>query len=96
MEKKHTPGPWRAEKQDNGDYHILYNDTGNWLAEVYSDDDQGIEITKSDAALISAAPDLLRSCEVLLEIYNKYANDNPSEDHMADMARAAIAKALSQ
>ncbi|WP_298699203.1 ead/Ea22-like family protein [uncultured Brevundimonas sp.] len=47
-----TPGPWEAHRYDEGDcWHIKYNDRGNWLAEVYTDDPGD----GNDAAFIAAA-----------------------------------------
>jgi hypothetical protein len=48
---------------------------------------------KADVKLISSAPDLLKVAQELLKIYEKYANDSPDEDQIADAARAIIKKA---
>jgi hypothetical protein len=95
---KHTPSPWRTERDLQGDYRIVYNETGNWLAKVYSDGES--EVAKADARLIAAAPDLLAVCE----LFTKAAHDarNALNSHglacpasialAAEKARAAIAK----
>lgn len=59
-----TAGPWRAERTRNGDYRIVYNKTGNWLAEVHADGEP--EVEKADASLIAAAPELLAALKQAL------------------------------
>lgn len=56
---KHTPAPWRTERDLQGDYRIVYNETGNWLAKVYADGES--EVAKADAKLIAAAPTMLEA-----------------------------------
>lgn len=52
-----TAKPWRAVRQDNGDYRIVYNDFGNWLATVHADGEPlDAEI---DAHVIAAGPEML-------------------------------------
>lgn len=69
----HTPGPWTYETDHiSGVYWIFSNfhgDESNALATVHGQDDipemENNECA-SNAALISAAPDLLAACEAAL------------------------------
>ena len=75
----HTPGPWK-EISFGGTLETYYcyiaNPEGNYVAAVAK---------RVDAALIAAAPDLLKALEYILSY------DDTVEG--ADAARAAIAKA---
>lgn len=98
MSITHTPGPWRAELNRQGDYRIVYNDRGNWLAEVHDDDEP--EAAKADAALIAAAPELLAAAKLALSEAESWVHDQLDGTSALDSAlarlepvRAAIFKA---
>lgn len=86
----HTPGPWEVEEDGLRD--------GVWrvVSQAYSDETPGIcgahskhwPLTKEDADLIAAAPDLLKA----LKFWRDYGGDN-LENEFAPICRAAIAKA---
>lgn len=59
----HTPGPWRMHDG------MLIGDNNIIVCDPYGPNPQ-------DAALIAAAPDLLRACEMLLD-----RTANPITDH---------------
>lgn len=82
---KHTPGPWRIKPQVDGNFLIVYNDRGNWLAEVYDDDDPVEGRPEADARLIASAPDML---EALRDIVKQWPDSSA-----AKTARSVIAKA---
>lgn len=93
-----TPGPWRAEKSYGDDYRIVYNDTGNWLADVYSDGEGAV--AEADARLISSAPELLAAANLALSIAESWIHDqldgtSSLDSELANLApvRDAIAKA---
>ena len=96
MIAKHTPGPW------------VVGDAPDSRVAVYGGDccvavvgEQGYPVVDADAALISAAPDMLAALEELL--LERYALEDPEEfdqdGHWTSTspasvkARAAIAKA---
>lgn len=47
----------------------------------------------ANAKLVAAAPDLLKAVKSLVEIYKKYANDDPYEDAQIDFANEIIKQA---
>lgn len=86
-----TPGPW-SEFCESGDWWIARTDKdGSPLEAVcYSDD-----ISEADTNLICAAPDLLASCQGILECLE--AGDTwtkQAKANVAEVLRAAIKKAL--
>ncbi len=96
QEFKGTPGPWRLEEEDSSDHGIdavSAIDPKDGLqfevCEVWGiDHDMSIcEVSRSNARLIAAAPDLL---EALMELVDK----SPLDSSYLQNARAAIAKAL--
>lgn len=93
----HTPSPWihKASANDGGLIHgpKTGNNISNSIASVHHREDQA-EFS-ANAALISAAPDMLAALETLRGWCDKNINGVPREYGMA-MAAAdeAIAKAL--
>jgi hypothetical protein len=90
---KRTPGPWTVRIESWSDVVVegIYGPNGEAVAER---SDEGGYISKEDAHLISAAPDLLTS----LKAYVKEERDSwdyISSDQL-DAAEAAIAKAESR
>lgn len=86
-EFKGTPGPWYRGGIDNGKLSI---NAGKYFVALV---DQGLA-QKSNASLISAAPDLLAALQLIIS----YHDDGNCELHSEDaaMARAAINKALGE
>jgi hypothetical protein len=81
---KHTPGPWTAildRDRDDGS-----EDT--WYVLTEKEAAIAVGLYGPDARLIAAAPDLLAALKVAL-----YHLDNPKTGYVADVLRAAIAKA---
>ena len=101
----HTPGPWAVREPDAAERAADIADGAApedmELTEVYAEDDGEqlcfvLNTTASEAdnaRLISAAPDLLEACELLL-IYLGDWDD--MEDETCVAARRAIAKAKGQ
>jgi len=88
---KHTPGPWVIREGANS--HVF-----DGRLSPTSDEDATIafvDLDTPDARLIAAAPDL---AEALREIEDVLANMGRDADHdgLADLARAALAKAHGQ
>ena len=88
MTSKHTPGPWRVERQNpsptTGEYMVA-GATAGYLAEVR---DCGGGNVLANATLIAAAPELLQALEACIN-YGSMTGD----DWVIEKARAAIAKA---
>lgn len=84
MNQTHTPGPWTADEAGYIEH------AGGWgVAKAYGSN----PTCAANAALIAAAPDLLRVCEKLVQ-----ADSGPFPRPawlapIVDAARAAIAKA---
>ena len=89
---KHTQGPW--EFVDNSLVGPKIDDKPVWLRPVILRSETGI--TKADAQLISAAPDLLEALEDLVCLCEFALNGEYSVDDELQDARAAIAKARGQ
>lgn len=89
----HTPGPWKAES--NGEINSTVEPWGA-VATVEANSLGRRRITiaeaEANAALIAAAPDLLAACKAMLAKFDHSPLDKVSV--AADMARAAIAKAV--
>jgi hypothetical protein len=63
---KHTQGNWEVSKHGNNDSFGIYAEgSGNDLAIVKGGNEEGGE-TEANARLISAAPDLLKTLQMLL------------------------------
>ncbi len=90
MKAKHTPGPWI----NDGDSVSALVDPDNsvtYIAPICVIDNKWLdEITKANAALIAAAPDLLAALEVFENLCSNGAY--PGTDDLIQ-ARAAIRKA---
>jgi len=80
----HTQFPWRAERMSCQKDTHLYN------YEVVNDQRSiAILLTKKDAALIAAAPELLAACELALSRYESEQLFGPDRNELL----AAIKKA---
>ena len=86
MDAKHTPGPWRYQRENGSPttgQHMIAGANPGYLAEVR---DCGSGDVCANARLIAAAPELLDALQAVVRV----ADRNTVE---FDMARAAIAKA---
>lgn len=94
---KHTPGPWKVTSAGFDDTC----DSGD--ACYYIAAPNGMQVSKANACMIEAAPDLLRALEDILpsigwanysdeELLDEAAKGNGTAPHILN-ARAAIAKA---
>ena len=83
---KHTPGPWLV--MDRGCGRLVIDSPSALVASVTFNDAAG----KLDAALIAAAPDLLRALSDLL-YWHDAGIGGRDMDAAESAARAAIAKA---
>lgn len=93
--KKHTPGPWKIDWTDKhgGKESRIYSasnrsDLCEPIAIIPHDDivENGVPEIKANAALITAAPDLLKALQGVLRIADRKTDE-------FDAARDAIAKA---
>lgn len=84
---KHTPGPWFATVQP-GQVVGVHTYTHQVM---YGDDCIASLLTKADAHLIAAAPDLLEACKAASKIV--HAANTTEADQVYDTLCAAIAKA---
>ena len=99
MSSKHTPGPWRIEKdgsaENNNEVNVVNGADGTMI--VYG------QANDADARLIAAAPDLLDALQYLAYEFRSVVNSefathrypDPAKDDPAYLkAIAAIAKAI--
>uniref|UniRef100_A0A6M3LAA8 Uncharacterized protein n=1 Tax=viral metagenome TaxID=1070528 RepID=A0A6M3LAA8_9ZZZZ len=112
-ETKHTPGPW---KECNGLIFgcsvggFLMEKTEFMIAEVrgwghlqYLGENEAVSIQEANARLIAAAPDLLKVCEFLAEVFPEDSIESMDAADFkdragktmkaAEMAKTAITKA---
>ena len=85
---KHTPGPWRVDRQNTGPLAsewIIAGERPRYLAEV---GDCGSGCAAANANLIAAAPELLEALEMVM----RRGRIDDSEEAMNQVA-AAITKA---
>lgn len=85
----YTPGPWKMEEH-NGSYEIWSHNTKIAVINEMHNVDQYPGRDMANAAIISAAPNLLMSLERLL---HNYVDADDQNDPYIIEARAAIAKA---
>ena len=92
MSKTHTPGPWRLEPlpQQRGGQRRGYDIVGETPVVILCNDWRNPH-TDADAALISAAPDLLAA--LLFLVREARASGIIEQEPCMVQARAAIAKA---
>ena len=87
---KHTPGPWEWARCDDGDFAFL---KGDGLYVLTPENIPGaaawVDISEANAALISAAPDLLAA----LKLAAKWITLGEAADVARAQVVAAIAKA---
>lgn len=107
MEAKHTAAPWRIEHENdvgpNDEGYWEWLQVGPARVDLPRNDGIGIvyERAHADARLISAAPEMLAALEAAVEcgmIPVSSAREGGAmayvrQTHVADMIRAAIAKA---
>lgn len=100
MEKKYTKGPWyQMGMHKQHDVVTIATGDQKQIATVQSlrdgknNEQMNIE-SDANAALISAAPDLLEALTELLESYKMYVR-NPGQSEYVINAEAAITKATS-
>ncbi len=104
MNAKHTPGPWsfsRSTELGDTRYYVAqaegapytphYSDVATLIAETVNDERRSIQ--EANARLISASPQLLEACEMMLACM---VLANWEGDEAAIRARAAIAKATGE
>jgi hypothetical protein len=88
---KHTPGPWQLAYMGAGGWKVS---NANWVESLRS-----VGMTKEDARLIAAAPELLQALKGMTSMYD---SENKSTKHTSECpcyhckARTAIAKAEGQ
>lgn len=87
--KKHSPSPWKCEHYSKGMWGI-YSDGDTWneiaICRTYTDNKNA----EMDAYLISAAPELLKACKILLDYV---LEENGPNCRGAQEAIQAISKA---
>ena len=94
MSTKHTPGPWKIVECSGTppEMRIEYQqDGGNWPLALMEDvgtfeNDEFNDVTRANARLIAAAPDLLVAAKQTIEVLKSMGHD-------ALWLRLAIAKA---
>jgi len=102
METKHTPGPWTAHRRNVGDYAI-HGGTGiaeNRIAIVSGTQNEPFTTMEkmdaeetANAALIAAAPDLLRVCKELFSYLQFQEPETAATISMFNLSRQTLARA---
>ena len=97
--QKHTPGPWRWWIDDIGnEIFLIDSQKDSILGPTFEINGKTgsvalrCDVTRANARLIAAAPELLDALKALLGL-TLSDNGNQSAAAVEDMARAAIAKA---
>lgn len=94
-EMKHTPGPWAVGRALSNTNAVPIRKDGEniaWVCGLDSALELSPEETAANAALIAAAPELLRELKILLNLCERYAGPCICGGELTE-ARAAIAKA---
>lgn len=99
MNTKHTPGPWTAKRDSQGQVRIQGNVQGGPVAYIEEmNNTGGTPQDHANARLIAAAPELL-DLAIDAENYLLYGAENWTNERIADYReklRAAIANATGQ
>lgn len=101
MTTKYTPAPWFVVNGENGGIEIR-SDSRWGMVEICLVDtgfNEPIESEQiSNARLISAAPELLEACKIIVDAFDSLSQSSPARNEMLhiNVARAAIAKALGE
>jgi hypothetical protein len=105
---KHTPGPWTIEKAGDGKFYVQGNRNGERCIiamDFYDEENEpDLEELKANVHLITAAPDLLEACKLVMVTSQTCFADILKLGHIQppngndyrkakDIARQAIAKA---
>ena len=88
---KHTQGPWGLNEYIDGEFEVYGK--GEERVAMCGFYGQSDATSKANAALISAAPDLLKGCEAALEAILDPNADGFTADKLEAVLRAAISKA---
>lgn len=95
MSNGHTPGPWVVVTELRDTEEIICDMLNNGYVAITQG--QKLSNWRDDAALISAAPDLLEALEMIVAEADSYtARTGKPIYNWLDQARAAIAKAKGQ
>lgn len=99
---KHTPGPWQAVVGDGaGSFWLIHQKTemidGGYFGRVDAmhTTEEARRITRANAKLFAAAPDLLEACQAFVAVWEK-SHQLEKTDVALRLARAAIAKATGE
>jgi hypothetical protein len=84
---KHTPGPWRYSEVNQA----VYTDNGE--VQICRGLDDFTPEERGNAALISAAPDLLKGCAMALEMLRDPESDYLDAAKLETLLEQAIIKA---
>jgi hypothetical protein len=81
---RHSPAPWSCGE-------VEYTSTESPVFEIRDDDDRYVASVsdEADADLVTAAPDLLAACELMLTVYGL----RQEAPHAFETMRSAVVKA---
>ena len=95
---EHSPGPWRyapagpnMRNKYSQNFAIADGTGNNLVAGTFSDTNGGDAVSKANAVLIAAAPDLVKALERSLNWLSSYPGEGASGAY--EEARAALSKA---
>jgi hypothetical protein len=101
LDKKFTQGDWGVVLADDTDGKILFykiqlKDRNQFFMASHANPYLNIshETALANAMLAAAAPDLLEACRAMLSRFEHSETDMIKADHVKELARKAIAKAL--
>jgi biotin carboxylase len=84
----HTPGPWEMTHSDPAEGFDVW-----WIAGNHEQVEIGSVAKEANARLIAAAPDLLKTLEMMVTAFNQDHIDPMVAFATIEKARTAIAKA---
>jgi hypothetical protein len=100
MTLKHTPGPWKLRLGTGVQYDYIIETKGGALIAAYPHYSGATKkVTKANARLIAAAPELLAIVEAMafeLNMHLSAGNTSPFSSDTTLKVRAAIAKATGE
>jgi hypothetical protein len=104
MKTTHTPGPWKIVPRTSPKGTLMVESQHGLIACMESSKTRPVTYEKAEAnaKLIAAAPDLAEFAKCYLSVFENHNitnNSHPCYDwtgHLADKARAAIAKAAGE
>ena len=81
METKHTPGPWKLIEQGDANMYGMVTAGNRWIISFQQNGELMSETQLANAKLMSVAPELLETLELLLSDVKQLLGDHDIEFH---------------